>query len=100
MLQKDDLLIVYIAYQQTYPQQLWTIEKAVITSRFFPESSCKGVGDTLTVVIRSKRQHKIPLPGVDASQNNNHLESAPGNPFPIIQCRFQGLQFLPVTFYR
>jgi hypothetical protein len=34
MLQKGDLLIVYIAYQQTYPQQLWTIEKAVTLADF------------------------------------------------------------------
>jgi hypothetical protein len=34
MLQKGDLLIVYIAYQQTYPQQLWTIGKTRITADF------------------------------------------------------------------
>ncbi|ODT80143.1 MAG: hypothetical protein ABS69_06795 [Nitrosomonadales bacterium SCN 54-20] len=34
MLQKDDLPIVYRAYQQTYPQQLWTIEKTVLLADF------------------------------------------------------------------
>ena len=43
MLQKDDLLIVYIAYQQTYPQQLWTIEKAVTVNRFFWNLPAKDV---------------------------------------------------------
>ncbi len=33
MLQKGDLLIVYIAYQQTYPQQLWTIEKVALLDK-------------------------------------------------------------------
>ena len=47
MLQKDDLLIVYIAYQQTYPQQLWTIEKTGITSRFSQNLRAKDVSSVL-----------------------------------------------------
>jgi hypothetical protein len=40
-------------------------------------------GDTLTVVTRSKRQHKIRLAGSMPRRSNNRLESAPGSPFPI-----------------
>jgi len=47
MLQKGDLLLVYRAYQQTYPQQLWTIEKAVITSRFLRNLRAKDVSSAL-----------------------------------------------------
>jgi hypothetical protein len=34
MLQEGDLLIVYIAYQQTYPQQLWTIKDGRFVHNF------------------------------------------------------------------
>ncbi|SET62610.1 hypothetical protein SAMN05216412_11088 [Nitrosospira multiformis] len=99
MLQKDDLLIVYIAYQQTYPQQLWTIEKAVIPSRFFRNLPAKDVGDTLMVVTRSKRQHKIRLAGIDASEKQQPFGERSKQSLSD-QCGFQALQFLPVIFYR
>ncbi|SFU53464.1 hypothetical protein SAMN05216417_10690 [Nitrosospira multiformis] len=53
MLQEGDLLIVCIAYQQTYPQQLWTIGKAITTSRFFRNFRVKDMATKIDIQFYS-----------------------------------------------
>ena len=61
MLQEDDLLIVYIAYQQTYPQQLWTIKdsrlsRIFVLRRYLQFSDSEIIINLLVPARRFKQQ--------------------------------------------